>query len=307
MTVTQNVPKAKLLVTGCTGLLGSNICYNLRDSFEITGISRGPFFMNGIEHIRADFSNGEEMHELFSASKYDAVIHCAAITNVDACEKDPHQAFEINTEAAYALSRQAQSQDARFVFISTDAVFAGESEVPYKETDPVDPISIYGQTKVKAEEKILENRNSLVVRTNMYGFNWLDKESLSEWVIRSIQQGDNIKMFYDVVFNPLLANTLATSIARALHLEARGILNIGCTTPLSKYDFGREIAMRMGRPCKIQPISVDDFGFAAKRAHYMHLNCDKAQKLGISLPSIYDDIDEMLELLTLGYDRKIRG
>lgn len=306
MAITQDKPKAKLLVTGCTGLLGSNICYNLRSSFEITGISRGPFLMSGIKHIHADFSNSEDMRELFDANEYDAVIHCAAITNVDACEKDPHRAFEVNTDAAYALSRLAQSQDARFVFISTDAVFAGESEVPYKETDPVDPISIYGQTKVKAEEKILENRNSLVVRTNMYGFNRLSKESLSEWVIRSIQQGNDIRMFHDVVFNPLLVNTLANSIMQALRLEEHGILNIGCTTPLSKYDFGREIAARMGQPCKIQPISVDDFGFMAKRAHYMHLNCDKAQKLGISLPSIYDDIDEMFELLALGYDKKIR-
>lgn len=297
----------KVLITGCTGLLGANACYLLRDQHEIVGLARSALKMNNVRALQGDFSNYESMAMLFDAEGFDLVIHCAAMTNVDECERDPDLARKINAEATIDLASLASDYGSRFIFISTDAVFAGDSPTPYKESDATSPLSVYGRTKVAAEEGVLSKSDALVIRTNMYGFNYQNKQSLSEWVISSLEGNEEIKMFDDVIFNPLFVNTLVDAIGNAALGSETGILHLGNSTPVSKYDFGITIAKAFGVADHIDPISVDDFGFTAKRSHFMHLDCEKAQSRGILLPSLQDDVNAMVVCRKNGYSDRLKG
>lgn len=295
----------KWLITGCSGLLGANACHILRNGNQIVGVSRGSFNMQGIEHYSLSFS-GKEMGDILRVEKPDVILHCAAMTNVDLCEGDKEIALDVNAYAPFELAKRAQEYGAKFVFISSDAVFDGKKVEPYSEGDPTCPINVYGASKALAEELIINIDSALILRTNMYGFNYQSKKSLSEWVVSSLSDGVAIRMFDDVLFSPLLANSLVEAIVHLVHEEASGIVHVGSSNNMSKFDFGSEISSHLGVYGLIDACSVDDFDFRARRSHNMALDTSFAKSLGLSLPTIEDDLSLMMQLRAEGYDKRIK-
>lgn len=296
----------KLLITGCTGLLGSNLCYLLRNHHDVTGISRGSFSMENVESYRISFADTVAMEELLKRENFDLIVHCAAITNVDECESDRNRTMETNAYAPIRLAALAHRYRVKFVFISSDAVFSGNKQEAYTECDPTCPINVYGISKSVAEAGILEQQDSLIVRTNMYGFNWQEKTSLCEWITESLVSGTRVKLFYDVIFSPLLVNTLVEAIMQAVKKDMTGIVHLGCLSSVSKLDFGCKIAELLNIDGLIDACSVDEFNFQATRAHNMSLDCGLAIKKGIVLPSIEDDLNEMMRLRSADYGHLLR-
>ena len=297
-----------ILVTGVAGMLGSNIAYLLRDKYNIIGIDTNHFFMMGVEFFNSSAIDVEKVAEIMEKCEVDAVVHCAALVNVDACEENPGYANAVNFSMAKNLNYLCKVYHSQFIFISTDAVYSGNKEGLNTEMDEPAPVSVYGKTKLKAENAVLQNENALVLRTNMYGFNYRDKTSFGEWVVQELRKEKTLNMFYDVQFSPLLVNELVDIIDLCIERKLSGLYNVGCRTPISKYDLGCMLQSEFGLPGTIRKASIHDFNFTAPRTENMGLDCTKLQNvLGITLPSPIDDVKKFKQLFVEGYSKHLKG
>ena len=274
-------------------MLGSNIAFELKDRYSIFGIyksSPNPMLEN---QLRVDLTVYDDVARAMDRIKPDLIIHCAALTDVDACENNYELAYNTNAGATKSLLRVLGSE-ARFVFISTDAIFDGRKG-NYTETDPPSPLNSYAKTKLEGEKFTKEfSYNHIIVRTNIFGWNRVKGVSFSEWIYDSLKRKQPIKMFTDVIFSPVTVNTLSMLIDKLLYKDFTGTLNIGSMDPLSKYDFGMRMAGLFDfDKSLITPISVDEFVFCAERPKNMSLDISKAKDIFSILPTI----DEELQVL----------
>lgn len=298
----------RVLITGCTGLLGSNLCFLFRDKYDVVGISRTPFNMDRVSYLRGDITDSNFIKRLLMTQRFDVIVHCAALTNVDQCERDPELAMLVNYKATIDLANVSNIAGSRFVFISTDAVFDGSKVGAYTEGDTVNPINVYGESKACAEEKLMELNNTMIVRTNMYGFNYVNKNSLSEWVVTALRSGNDISMFYDVRFSAMLVNDLCKVIDSLILSDSVGIMHVASSDSISKFDFGQFIKKAMNLAGTINPISVDNSSFTARRSKNMSLDSSKASRvLQIEMPSMREGIISYVDLYNNGYQVALRG
>jgi dTDP-4-dehydrorhamnose reductase len=267
--------KKNILVTGAAGLLGSNILFCLRDKYRISGIDRNDIKINNTKSYFLSLFEKKELKKIIIKNQIQFIIHCAALTNVDECEKDPNYAYKVNVETTKYLSEISEEFNIKLIFISSDAVFDGEKKDSYKETDTRRPKSVYGNTKMIAEDFVTLNPNHLVIRTNLFGFNYRDKVSFSEWILYSLQKEDVIKMVDDVYFSPLLVNELVKLIDIAIELDLRGIYHFSSNDKISKYDFAFYLKDMFDLGGVINKIELNDLSFLAPRTHNMSLDNSK--------------------------------
>ena len=147
----------KIAVTGAAGLLGKGLAQVFRSRNEVFPLTRQD----------GDITDAKRMRELLTGITPDVIVHPAGIPDIDECERNPELAFRVNTEATKGLIEIARDLGARFVFVSTDAVFDGKANHPYIETDPVNPISVYGGTKVAAEEAVRRYTRHCIFRVSV--------------------------------------------------------------------------------------------------------------------------------------------
>lgn len=300
--------KGSILVTGCTGLLGSNLCYLLKDEYRVVGTSRSPLEMTGVEWVKGDISDPDFDKAVMAGDHFDAVVHCAALTNVDRCEEEPDLAMQMNRDASIRLAQAAVSDGAKFVFISTDAVFSGDKSSPYTEVDLVDPVNVYGLSKVQAEEAVLLLDDALVLRTNMHGFNYLDKTSFSEWILSALRREERLRMFDDVRFSALFVNDLVNGIRKAIEADLSGLYHLASRDSMTKYEFGLSLAKVAGLQGEIEPVSVDDMSFVAQRSKNMALDSRKlSAALDVMMPSMQEGIVRYVTLEQEGYPAMLKG
>jgi dTDP-4-dehydrorhamnose reductase len=154
--VKENV-SMKIAVTGAAGLFGRGLVQLFSERTEVVSLTRAD----------ADITDAKRMRDLLISLKPDVVVHPAGIPDVDYCELHPEEAFRTNADATRDLVAIAKEIDAAFAFISTDAVFDGKSERPYVESDPVNPPSVYGRTKVAAEEYVRKYERHWIFRVSV--------------------------------------------------------------------------------------------------------------------------------------------
>lgn len=268
----------RILITGAAGLLGSNLIYNLRDKYNVFGIDRNDLDIFKSTNYFISLCETNSVKNIILENQIEMIIHCAALTNVDLCEKDPDYAYKVNVETTEFLTKIAADYNLKLIFISTDAVFDGVNTNKYLENDFRNPISIYGKTKVLAEDLALRNPNNLVIRTNLFGFNYRDKVSFSEWILYSLQKEDKIKMVDDVHFSPLLVNELVILIDLAIENDLKGIYHFSSNDKISKYDFAIYLKEIFGLGGVINKIELNDLNFLAPRTHNMSLDNSKLKK-----------------------------
>lgn len=298
-----------IFISGISGLLGSNAAFLLHKKYGIYGqYHEYPFSVKGITAVSCDLSGDiSPTIELLEKARPQAVIHCAALANVDACQKEPERAAKINTGATELLSRISAKLGAKFVFISTDAVYKDVPGLLYNEDSALFPLNEYSRTKLAAEESVRKQcSDSLIIRTNIYGYNYQDKLSLGEWVVSNLKASKSISMFRDVVFTPVLVNDLVGAIDYLLQRDLVGVFNVAGRGAITKYDFGRKIADIFGFNKElIKPISVDDFGFSAKRQKNMAMDVEKVSSY-IPMPSVEQGVKHFFELSKAGYADKLK-
>ena len=300
----------RILITGSSGLLGLNLALDAMDSNQIIGVDRDKLASVPFELINADLLVPDAVRRVLVESKPEAVIHCAALANVDDCETNPELAYQMNADLPARLADACARQKVRLIHISTDAVFDGQKDGVYAESDSPNPQGVYAQTKLEGERAVLlVNPMAVVARVNFYGWSLSGKRSLSEFFVNNLGSGKSVNGFTDVIFCPMLVNHLGRLLIAMLEQGLRGLYHVVGPQALSKYQFGIEIARKFRlKESLISPQSVDKSGLTARRSHNLRLSTDKlSTDLNMTLPTFSTGLDEFYTQYQQGYPQKIRS
>jgi dTDP-4-dehydrorhamnose reductase len=286
----------KLLITGASGFLGWNLCQIARANWEVHGTyTRHPIEIPDIQLHSIDLTDLDTVDRTISELAPDAIIHTAAASQPNFCQNNPDLSYRINVTASQHLAKICADANIPFVFTSTDLVFDG-TKAPYKETDPVAPLNIYGEQKVTAEFEILaaHPRASICRMPLMFGMAPPNATSFIQPWIKSLQAGESLKLFVDEFRTPVSASTAAQGLLLALKL-APGTINLGGKERISRYDFGLLLADVFGFDLAlISPIYQKDLQMAAPRAADVSMDISKAIALGYNLPSLRNELEEIM-------------
>lgn len=300
---------ARILITGASGLLGLNLALQASSQHQVVGVVNRNLLVNvPFEQMTADLGSPDEVQRVLAFARPDWIIHCAAMANLEECEKNPKQAARINAWLPGMLAEQADWLGARFLHISTDAVFDGERG-DYREEDAPNPLSVYARTKLEGEQAVMAaNPQALVARVNFYGWSLSGRRSLAEFFFNALSRGQGVRGFTDIFFCPLLVNQLADLLLEMLDGGGSGLYHTVSSEAISKYAFGVAIARRFGLDTDlITPASWKDGGLSARRSPNLTLNSEKlAAHLGHPLPGIEPGIQHFHELYLAGYPERIR-
>ena len=302
----------RVLITGASGLLGLNLAIEAARQHTVFGqVNSNPLQTHGeqtgdFKTVQADLLAPDAVQRLLDQTQPDWVIHCAALANLEACEENPQQAQQLNTEIPKILAEYVARGGARLLHVSTDAVFDGRKATgaSYGEQDLPNPTSIYARTKLEAEQAVaFANPQAIVARVNLFGWSLKGKRSLAEFFFNNLSAGKPVMGFTDVYFCPLLANHLAGLFLQMLEGGLHGLYHTVSSECWSKYEFGVQIARRFDLDAGlITPASWQAAGLKAARSPNLRLSSDKlAQALGAPLPTISAGLDDFAHLYQQGY------
>ena len=288
------MPKSKnILVTGASGLLGANLVRHYATRHRCTGLyATHPIAISGAVMEQINLTDQESVSRTLERIKPDLIIHCAAATNVEWCEKHPELAKAINVDATLFLARRSSEIGAKFVFTSTDSVFDGTGE-KYLESDVPAPLNAYATGKVHTEESVRNlNPEALIIRSYFYGHSPSGTRSLLEWVLVKAQAGDIVPGFTDSYFSPISVYDFADALDSAVDADTSGILHMGSSDTISKYEFARMVMVTYQCDMSLlRPITVDNAHLNAERPRNTSLNVTMLESIwGRSAPSVADGI-----------------
>lgn len=224
-------------------MLALNWVFALRETCEcILGLHRRNVSLSGAKSVYIDIESIDSFRRVLLELRPDVVIHTTALTSVEVCEKEPQLAFHINAELAENVALACAAEKIKLVHISTDHLFAGNNAFS-TELDNVQPINHYARTKADGEQLVLAaHPESLVIRTNFFGWGTTYRQSFSDLIIKSLRDGKPLSLFEDVYYTPVHAGVLAETIHELVSVNACGIFNVVSDERLSKFDFGKRIA-----------------------------------------------------------------
>lgn len=294
----------KILVTGSNGLLGQKIVKRcLKHELPFIATSKGPNRNPECpEHLyfSLDLLQTDEVTQLIQEQLPTAIIHTAALTNVDYCEVNPEECHQVNVIATKVLFDAAKSIGAHFELLSTDFVFDGKNG-PYKEEDPVNPLSVYAQSKVDAEQMLLEDpdnySNWSIARTIIvYGTGFgLSRSNMILWALEALPKGEQMKLVNDQFRAPTWADDLAYGCVEVVLRGQKGIFHLSGPRTRAVHEIVEEVGKALGiTDLPIETISSATLNQAAKRPPYTGFDLAKAEKLLDYHPK---DIGETIPLL----------
>ena len=285
-----------VLVTGANGQLGTEIRNASAGSahrFIFTDVSQVP----GAETVYLDITNIDAVRIICASEDVDVIVNCAAYTDVEKAEGDIGFADLLNHTAAAHLATVACERKATLIHISTDYVFDGEGNVPYRETDAPSPLGAYGITKFAGERSIMNSGcNYLIFRTawlySPYGKNFV------KTMARLTSTNDTVRVVFDQTGTPTYAADLARLIVKVISegmLNRTGVYhytNEGC---ISWYDLAVAVNRICGHGCKVTPCHTGEFPTRVRRPKYSVLDKTLVKDtFGITIPYWYDSLEECL-------------
>ena len=246
--------KPKILITGANGLLGQKLVEQLvqQGKFDVIATGRGPCRLSGsgYSYQPLDIENEQEVEATIADLNPEVIIHGAAMTHVDECEKHQEACYRANVLATKYLIAAAEKIQSHFIFVSTDFIFSGlDGQNPYTEEAKPDPVNYYGQTKLDGEELLKHtNLKWAIARTVLvYGLaNDLSRSNIILWVKSSLEAGKQIQVVDDQVRTPTLAEDLAAGCILMAEQGATGIFNISGSELLTPYQMAMETADYFG-------------------------------------------------------------
>lgn len=279
----------KIAVTGVTGQVGREIVSLLQSEHEVAALDRAAL----------DLTDSSAIEDCIARLQPDCFINCAAYTQVDAAEKDEATAFALNADAPRTIANACRRAGARLIHFSTDYVFDGHSTVPYRESDPTDPINVYGRSKLAGEQAIEScGGDYLILRASwiygMHGHNFL------RTMLRLGSEREILRVVNDQVGSPTWARSLAEATQRIVQRRTvpSGIYHLSSGGQTSWHGFATEIFRHVPperrRVREIVPISTQQYPTPAARPAYSVLNTGKFQAaFGFNLPEWKADLERM--------------
>jgi len=277
-----------ILLTGAFGQLGTALRRVFSKNSDFNIILTSLKIPNSESGISLDVRNKVSINEIFKSFDIDIIIHLAALTDVDECEKNPIKAKEININGTKNF---CENFDGYFVYISSDYVFDGKNG-PYSENNPVRPINIYGATKLEAEKVVLsKSGDNLIIRSNViYDYNLNSKASFLNWIIESLKNNKKIKVVNDQYNNPTSADSLAIAIYKSIKNKLNGVAHWADKEIVNRYEFSIKIAKVFDLDAGlISPISSDELNQLARRPLNSGLSSGFLSKKINMKPSSLDD------------------
>lgn len=272
----------RIVVTGANGQLGKEIAEQA----------------SGHELILTDYdtlniTDSSAVAAFMKAIKPEAVIHCAAYTNVDGAEADSDGAFRVNVVGSQNMAAGCLQAGARLVYVSTDYVFDGQKQQPYREFDPVNPQSVYGITKWQGEEMVRQilGRHYIVRTAWLYG----EGNNFVRTMLNLAEKNSTLRVVNDQIGTPTSTVDLAKSIFALLATDAYGTYHGTCQGKCSWYEFACEIFRQTGKQIEVLPVTTSEFPRPAKRpAHSILDNYMLRMTVGDPMRNWQEALEEYL-------------
>ena len=268
----------KVVVVGAAGMLGQDVMRAVR-------------YVNhdavGLGHDELDVRDGAAVERLIRAERPDVVVNCAAYTAVDKAEEEPEEAHAINARGAGHVAAAAAAAGAGVIYPSTDYVFDGTKSSPYVESDPIDPHSVYAQSKAAGErETAAANPRHWIVRTS-----WLFGHGGGNFVETMLGLGrelDEILVVRDQIGCPTYAMHFADALVQLVEGEEFGLHHIAGGGHCSWYEFALEIFKQAGVECRVLSCTTAEFPRPAPRPAYSVLGTERER--AIHLPDWHEGL-----------------
>lgn len=280
----------KVLITGSKGQLGLEL--------ESLGQQFPNFNLFCTDKFSLDILNFEETQQYVLKNNIEVMVNCAAYTDVNKAEDEFEKADEVNHLAVRNLGLIAKKHHIKLIHISTDYVFDGNSEIPYKETDATNPQNAYGISKLNGEKALLEinPKNSIIIRTS-----WLYSEFGNNFVksmLKLSKEKESITVVSDQIGSPTYAKDLALAILQIIPAISNDGLQIYHYTnkgQCSWFDFASAIMKIAQQNCEILPIPSSAYKTKVKRPKYSLLDTDKIQHtFNLEIPTWEDALRECI-------------
>jgi dTDP-4-dehydrorhamnose reductase len=283
----------RIFVTGGSGMLGHRFMRLAAPRHQVFGTYHThPVAIAGCSSVALDITDEEAVQAEFKSVRPEVVVHTAALTDVDGCERSPEKARQINSHGTAIVAKVTQQWGGHFIYISTDYVFDG-STGNYVETDLPRPVNEYGASKFFGEEYARQNCACVsIIRTTMFGLKLPPQVGMMESMVAALRGGKPMTRFVDQYFSPLYTGQLGEVILRIAEQAAAGIFHVGSATKLSRFDFSEQVAEVFAcGDAQIRPGPFRQFEGLARRPQDTSLVSVKIRdRLGIELPAVQDGL-----------------
>jgi dTDP-4-dehydrorhamnose reductase len=300
------------LVSGASGLLGLNFALQVSTRGDkVSGlVNRHRLIRAPFPVIQTDLAQPGKISGILEKTRPEVVVHCAAMANIDECETQPEETQHMNAEVPGELAVETARRSIQLVYISTDTVFDGSSQIPYREEDVPNPLSVYARSKLAGEKMVMSaNPDALIARVNFYGWSLDGERSLAEWFYTNLAAGRRVKGFTDIFFCPLLVNHLVDVLATAVRKGLKGLYHMVSPESMSKYEFGLRLAREFGLDeSLIIPTLWKEGGLQAMRSPSLRLDVGKLTRdLGYAFPGQVEGMQRFYSLFCEGYPQHLRA
>lgn len=238
--------RERVIITGGTGQLGK--------AFQ--RVAPGHWDLRACSSTELNVTSWTSVRDCFATVRPTLVLHCAAATDVDRCEREPEWAWRVNALGSRYVADAARRVHARIVHISTNYVFDGLKPSPYHEFDPPAPISVYGASKLAGEREVMAAGPAMIVRTAwLYG----DGRNFVATMCRLMQERDTLSVVSDQTGNPTSAHDLASAVVAVLGVDAPGVYHAVNDGVASWYDWANEIRNILDVNVALEPIPGSEY------------------------------------------------
>ena len=263
----------RVLVTGAKGMLANALLPCLQSGHEVVGVDLNDF----------DISQEAAVQKAFRDIRPEFVYHLAAYTDVDGCEANPQLAMQVNADGAGNLARASAEVGAAMLYVSTDYVFDGSGERPWREDDATNPLSVYGKSKLQGELAVIAGLKEHLIARSSWLFGARGKNFVST-ILKLAAQKDELRVVSDQRGSPTYTRHLASKLAELVNCKAYGTFHVTGSGSCSWFEFTQEILKLSGFDrVRVVPISTQESARRAPRPAFSVLENRRLADLGFGL------------------------
>ena len=277
----------RVTLFGASGLLGQELVH------ELSGNEKSGEQLTALSVEDADLRDRARVRDVIRDSRPDWILLSAAYTDVDGCESNRDLAFAVNCEGAVNVAEAAREAGSRMMFLSTDYIFDGSKGSPYQTSDPRSPTSVYGESKARAEERLLNIMPEVCIARTSWLFGHGGK-CFPATILKLASTRPEISVVNDQRGSPTFTCDLASALVELCRASARGIVHVTNSGDCTWYEFAAEIVREAGMATVVKPVTTAEFPRPARRPAYSVLSPDSLHAYNIRMPEWQDALRRYL-------------